>query len=148
VLQTIKNGAYSTFLVAQQAAKQMLAREPDESGHRGTIIFTNASAAMKGHPKSTAFAMACQAKAGLAQSLTRELMPQGIHVAQVPIDLGFRGGAPALDGKLVGPTISTWQPLAKMAGSSKPQHIHLRPIGLARYLVNSRHFCVTLGAAG
>jgi len=86
VLQTIKNGAYSAFLVAQQAAKQMLARDPDENGHRGTIIFTNASAAMKGYPNSSAFAMACQAKAGLAQSLARELMPQGIHVAQVPID--------------------------------------------------------------
>lgn len=85
-LQTVKNGAYSAFLVAQQAAIQMLAREPGETGHRGTIIFTNASAAMKGYPKSGAFAMTCHAKAGLAQSLARELMPQGIHVAQVPID--------------------------------------------------------------
>ena len=86
VLQTVKNGAFSAFLVAQQAAKQMLAREPDADGHRGTIIFTNASAATKGYPKSGAFAMACHAKAGLAQSLARELMPQGIHVAHVPID--------------------------------------------------------------
>ena len=86
VLQTVKNGAFSAFLVAQQAAKQMLAREPDANGHRGTIIFTNASAAMKGYPKSGAFAMACHAKAGLAQSLARELMPQGVHVAHVPID--------------------------------------------------------------
>lgn len=85
-LQTIKNGAYSAFLVAQQAARHMLARAPDEKGLRGTIIFTNASAATKGYPKSGAFAMTCHAKAGLAQSLARELMPQGIHVAQVPID--------------------------------------------------------------
>ena len=85
-LQTVKNAAFSAFLVAQQAATQMLAREPDENGHRGTIIFTNASAAAKGYAKSGAFAMACQAKAGLAQSLARELMPQGIHIAQVPID--------------------------------------------------------------
>jgi hypothetical protein len=35
---------------------------------------------------SAAFAMACQAKAGLAQSMARELMPQGIHIANVPID--------------------------------------------------------------
>jgi len=86
VLQTITNGAYSAFLVAQQAAKQMLATEPDSDGHRGTIIFTNASAAMKGYPKSGAFAMTCHAKAGLAESMARELMPQGIHVAHVPID--------------------------------------------------------------
>ena len=45
VLQTVKNGAFSAFLVAQQAAKQMLAREPDADGHRGTIIFTNATPA-------------------------------------------------------------------------------------------------------
>ena len=53
---------------------------------RGTVIFTNASAAMKGFPRSGAFAMACHAKAGLAQSIARELMPQGVHVAHVPID--------------------------------------------------------------
>ncbi len=88
-LQTIKNGAYSAFLVARQAATRMLAQPAHTDGpgsHRGSIIFTNASAATKGYPKSGAFAMACHAKAGLAQSLARELMPQGIHIAQVPID--------------------------------------------------------------
>jgi NAD(P)-dependent dehydrogenase (short-subunit alcohol dehydrogenase family) len=84
--QTLTNAAFSAFLVAQQAARRMLARPQDESGHRGTIIFTNASAALKGYAKSGAFAMACHAKAGLAQSIARELMPEGIHVAQVPID--------------------------------------------------------------
>ena len=57
-----------------------------EEGHRGTINFTNASAAFKGYPKSGAFAIACHGKAGLAQSMARELMPQGIHVTHVPID--------------------------------------------------------------
>lgn len=85
-LQTIENGAFSAFLVAQQAARHMLAQAPDEAGTRGTILFTNASAAKKGYPKSAAFAMACHAKAGLAESLAREVMPRGIHVAQVPID--------------------------------------------------------------
>jgi NAD(P)-dependent dehydrogenase (short-subunit alcohol dehydrogenase family) len=85
-LRTIRNGAYSAFLVAQQAATQMLAQDPDDNGLRGTIIFTNASAATKGYAKSAAFAMTCQAKSGLAESLARELMPQGIHIAQVPID--------------------------------------------------------------
>lgn len=88
VRETVMNSAYSAFLVAQQAARRMLDGSPDavSEGHRGTIIFTNASAAMKGYPRSGAFAMACQAKAGLAQSMARELMGQGIHVAQVPID--------------------------------------------------------------
>ncbi len=64
----------------------MLADDPDEDGHRGTIIFTNASAAFKGYPKSGAFAIASHGKSGLAQSMARELMPQGVHVAHVPID--------------------------------------------------------------
>jgi hypothetical protein len=41
---------------------------------------------MKGYPKSGSFAAACHGKAGLAQSMARERMPQGIHVAQIPID--------------------------------------------------------------
>lgn len=86
VLQTIENGSISAFLVAQQAATRMLAHDIPEGGHRGTIIFTNASAALKGYPRSGAFAMACHAKAGLAQSIARELMPEGIHVVNVPID--------------------------------------------------------------
>jgi NAD(P)-dependent dehydrogenase (short-subunit alcohol dehydrogenase family) len=86
VLDTLRNSAYSAFLVGQQAAKCMLDSPSDESGHRGTIIFTNASGAFKGYPKSGAFAMACHGKSGLAQSMARELMPQGIHVAHVPID--------------------------------------------------------------
>jgi NAD(P)-dependent dehydrogenase (short-subunit alcohol dehydrogenase family) len=85
-LQTLRNSAFSAFLVGQEAARRMLRNEPAASGARGTIVFTNASAALKGFPASGAFAMACQAKAGLAQSMARELMPQGIHVANVPID--------------------------------------------------------------
>ncbi|SCB27799.1 NAD(P)-dependent dehydrogenase, short-chain alcohol dehydrogenase family [Bradyrhizobium yuanmingense] len=85
-LETVRNAAFSAFLVGQQAARLMLRNEPDANGARGTIIFTNASAALKGFPSSGAFAMACHAKSGLAQSMARELMPQGIHVANVPID--------------------------------------------------------------
>lgn len=86
VLDTLLNSAFSAFLVGQQAARSMLIGDSPPDGHRGTIIFTNASAAFKGYPKSGAFAMACHAKSGLAQSMARELMPQGIHVAHVPID--------------------------------------------------------------
>jgi len=86
VLATLRNSPFSAFLVAQQAARVMRENEPDVNGARGTIIFTNASAALKGFALSAAFAMACQAKSGLAQSMARELMPQGIHVVNVPID--------------------------------------------------------------
>ena len=84
--QTIRNATFSAFLTGQQAARHMLGNQPDANGARGTIIFTNASAGIKGFPSSGAFAMACHAKSGLAQSMARELMPQGIHVANVPID--------------------------------------------------------------
>ncbi len=84
-MQTLTNSTFSAFLVGQQAARHMLDLEGID-GHRGTILYTNASAATKGYPKSGAFAAACHGKAGLAESMARELMPQGIHVAQIPID--------------------------------------------------------------
>jgi NAD(P)-dependent dehydrogenase (short-subunit alcohol dehydrogenase family) len=86
VAKVFENSAFSAFLVGQQAARCMLARPMPGDGHRGTILYTNASAALKGFPRSAAFAMACHAKKGLAQSMARELGPQGIHVAQIPID--------------------------------------------------------------
>ena len=91
-LETLRNAAFSAFLVGQQAARLMRENEPSERGAKGTIIFTNASAALKGFAKSGAFAMTCHAKSGLAQSMARELMPQGIHVVNVPIDaaIGWR----------------------------------------------------------
>ena len=91
VLATIRNAAISAFLVGQQAARYLRDNAPNRDGVRGTIIFTNASAALKGFPASGAFAMACHAKTGLAESMARELMPLGIHVANVPIDaaIGF-----------------------------------------------------------
>jgi NAD(P)-dependent dehydrogenase (short-subunit alcohol dehydrogenase family) len=84
--ETLRNATFSAFLVGQQAARLMRENKANANGAKGTIIFTNASAALKGFPASAAFAMACQAKSGLAQSMARELMPQGIHVANVPID--------------------------------------------------------------
>jgi NAD(P)-dependent dehydrogenase (short-subunit alcohol dehydrogenase family) len=86
VLDTLRNSSFSAFLVAQQAAKLMQTNSPGRNGAKGTIIFTNASAAIKGYAKSGAFAMASHAKLGLAESMARELMPEGIHVVHVPID--------------------------------------------------------------
>ena len=86
VKDTLHNSTFSAFLVGQQAAKCMLSNPMVDQGHRGTIIFTNASTAFKGYPRSGAFAMASHGKSGLAQSMARELMPKGIHVVHVPID--------------------------------------------------------------
>jgi NAD(P)-dependent dehydrogenase (short-subunit alcohol dehydrogenase family) len=86
VLETLRNSAFSAFLVGRQAAELMRENKTNGNGAKGTIIFTNASAALKGFPSSGAFAMACHAKSGLAQSMARELMPLGIHIANVPID--------------------------------------------------------------
>ncbi len=83
VLKTLMASAYGGFLVAQLAAKAMLAR-----GH-GTILFTGASASVKGYARSSPFAMGKFALRGLAQSLARELQPQNIHVAHVVIDGGI-----------------------------------------------------------
>ena len=84
VAKSIAVSAYGGFLVAQQAAKRMVPR-----GH-GAILFTGASASVKGYAQSAPFAMGKFALRGLAQSLARELSPQGIHVAHVVIDGGIR----------------------------------------------------------
>jgi NAD(P)-dependent dehydrogenase (short-subunit alcohol dehydrogenase family) len=59
----------------------------------GAILFTGASASVKGYPQSAPFAMGKFALRGLAQSMARELSPQGIHVAHFVIDGGIRGAA-------------------------------------------------------
>ncbi|MDF2114952.1 SDR family NAD(P)-dependent oxidoreductase [Roseiarcaceae bacterium H3SJ34-1] len=75
--------AFGGFLVAQQAAKRMLAQG------QGTILLTGASASVKGFPLSAAFAMGKFALRGLAQSMARELAPKGVHVAHFIIDGGI-----------------------------------------------------------
>ncbi len=57
---------------------------------RGAVLFTGASASVKGYPQSAPFAMGKFALRGLAQSMARELAPQGIHVAHFVIDGGIR----------------------------------------------------------
>lgn len=84
VAKSIAVSAYGGFLVAQEAVKRMLP-------HRhGAILFTGASASMKGYAQSAPFAMGKFALRGLAQSMARELQPQGIHVGHVVIDGGIR----------------------------------------------------------
>jgi len=87
VAQSIAVSAFGGFLVAQQAAIRMLQNK------RGAILFTGASASVKGYPQSAPFAMGKFALRGLAQSMARELSPQGIHVAHFVIDGGIRSAA-------------------------------------------------------
>ena len=84
VEKSIQVSAFAGFLVAQAAAKRMLPRK------HGAILFTGASASIKGYAQSAPFAMGKFALRGLAQSLARELSPQGIHIAHFVIDGGIR----------------------------------------------------------
>jgi short-subunit dehydrogenase len=84
VEKSIRVTAYAGFLVAQAAAKRMLPQG------RGAILFTGASASIKGYSQSVPFAMGKFALRGLAQSMARELSPLGIHVAHFVIDGGIR----------------------------------------------------------
>ncbi len=72
--------ALAGFLVGREVAKAMLPRG------RGTILFTGATASLRGGAGFCAFAGAKHALRALAQSMARELGPQGIHVAHVVID--------------------------------------------------------------
>jgi len=87
VERTIRVSAYAGFLVAQAAAKRMLARGS------GAIFFTGASASVKGYAESAPFAMGKFALRGLAQSMARELAPKGLHIAHFVIDGGISKGA-------------------------------------------------------
>jgi NAD(P)-dependent dehydrogenase (short-subunit alcohol dehydrogenase family) len=79
---------FGAFLVAQQAARRMLARGS------GTILFTGASAGVKGFANSSVFAMGKFGLRGLAQSLARELHPQNIHIGHFVIDGGIESDRP------------------------------------------------------
>ncbi len=87
VAKALTVSAYGGFLVGQEAARRMLPRGT------GAIIFTGASASVKGYAQSAPFAMGKFALRGLAQSMARELAPQGIHVAHVVVDGAIRSGS-------------------------------------------------------
>ncbi len=71
---------FSAFLVGREVARRMVVRK------RGTIIFTGATAGLRGSANFAAFAGAKHALRALAQSMARELGPSNIHVAHVVID--------------------------------------------------------------
>ncbi|KIC15092.1 SDR family NAD(P)-dependent oxidoreductase [Leisingera sp. ANG-DT] len=92
VRKAVEITAYGAFVLGQAAAKRMLMQQALD-GRRGTILFTGASAGVKGFAQSAPFAMGKFAQRGLAQSMARELHPKGIHVAWVNIDGGIRNAA-------------------------------------------------------
>jgi NAD(P)-dependent dehydrogenase (short-subunit alcohol dehydrogenase family) len=119
--------AFGGFLVSQAAARQMLPR-----GH-GVILLTGASASVKGYAKSAPFAMGKFALRGLAQSMARELSPQGIHVAHIVIDGAIRapGATPdptRPDAQLEPEAIAeTYFQLAQQPKSAWSWEIEVRP---------------------
>ena len=78
--KSINITCFGAFLVAQEAAKRMLKRKS------GSIFFTGATGGVKGFANSSVFAMGKFGLRGLAQSLARELHPQGIHITHFVID--------------------------------------------------------------
>lgn len=127
VEKTLAITAFGGFLVGQAAVKRMLPK------NHGAILFTGASASVKGYAQSAPFAMGKFALRGLAQSMARELSPQGIHVAHFVIDGGIkseRRPAPAdkpdsmLDPEAIA---STYLQVLQQPRSAWSQEIELRP---------------------
>jgi NAD(P)-dependent dehydrogenase (short-subunit alcohol dehydrogenase family) len=127
VERAIAVSAFGGFLVAQQAARRMLVKK------YGAILFTGASASLKGYAQSAPFAMGKFALRGLAQSMARELGPQGIHVAHMVIDGGIRSArrsepADASDSLLDPDAIAaTYLHVIRQPRSAWTAEIELRP---------------------
>ena len=79
--------AMGAFFAAQEAAKRMV------PANHGAILFTGASAGVKGYVRSASFAMGKFALRGMAQSMARELHPLGVHVGHFVIDGGIRNAS-------------------------------------------------------
>ena len=102
--------ALAGFLVGREAARAMLPRG------QGTILFTGATASLRGGKGFCAFAGAKHALRALAQSLAREMGPQGLHVAHVVID-------GAIDTEFIAQNFPQRYALKDQAGILDPEHI-------------------------
>jgi NAD(P)-dependent dehydrogenase (short-subunit alcohol dehydrogenase family) len=103
-------GALAGFLMGREVAKVMLARG------RGTILYTGATASLRGSAGFSAFAGAKHALRALAQSMARELGPKGIHVAHIVID-------GAIDTRFIAENFPARYALKEQAGILDPEHI-------------------------
>jgi NAD(P)-dependent dehydrogenase (short-subunit alcohol dehydrogenase family) len=79
-------GCLAGFLNGREVAKRMAARATADAPHVGTIIFTGATASLRGSAGFAGFAIAKHGLRALAQAMARELGPKGIHVAHSIID--------------------------------------------------------------
>ena len=110
------------FLNGREVAKRMVSREKDTdqetSGiyHRGTIIFTGATASLRGSANFAGFSGGKMALRGLAQSMARELGPLGIHVAHTIID-------GAIDTEFIRTLFPDKYALKEQGGILNPDHI-------------------------
>jgi NAD(P)-dependent dehydrogenase (short-subunit alcohol dehydrogenase family) len=127
VEKTLTVSAFGGFLVAQEAVKRMLPHK------HGAILFTGASASVKGYAQSAPFAMGKFALRGLAQSMARELSPQGIHIGHIVIDGGIRSAtrteAPDKPDSMLDPDAiaQTYLDLLRQPRSAWAWEIELRP---------------------
>ena len=101
---------FSGFLNGREVAKRMVTRG------RGTILFTGATAGLRGAANFAAFAGAKHALRALAQSMARELGPQNIHVAHVVVD-------GAIDTEFIRTSFPDRYALKEQDGILKPEHI-------------------------
>ena len=125
VKRAIEVTAFGGFLVAREAVRRMLPR------NHGAVLFTGASASVKGYAQSAPFAMGKFALRGLAQSMARELGPQGIHVAHFVIDGGIAqpGRVPSGPDALLDPDAiaSNYLHVMRQPRSAWTSEIELRP---------------------
>ena len=113
---------YGGFLVGRAAARMM-----QERGH-GTILFTGASASVKGYARSASFAMGKFGLRGLAQSMARELAPKNIHVGHFVIDGAIGASAGDADDMLEPDAIAaTYLHIHRQHRSAWTWEIELRP---------------------
>lgn len=132
VRRAVEVTAIGAFLTGKHAARRMLETGPKD-GVRGTILFTGASAGVKGFPNSAPFAMGKFAQRGLAESMSRELHPKGIHVAWVNIDGGIlnpgRQESPDNPGSMLRPEAiaQTYRHLIEQDRSAWTNEIAVRP---------------------
>jgi NAD(P)-dependent dehydrogenase (short-subunit alcohol dehydrogenase family) len=124
---------FAGFLAGREAAKAMVPRG------RGTILFTGATASVRGRDGFAAFAAAKHGLRAVAQSMARELGPQGVHVAHVVIDgavdgVFIRGMRENVDDLLAGDEIlkpddiaQAFVGLAQQPRSAWTHELDLRP---------------------
>lgn len=101
---------FAGFLSGREVARRMVARQ------RGTILFTGATAGLRGAANFAAFAGAKHGIRALAQSMARELGPRGVHVAHVIVD-------GAIDTEFIRDSFPEKYALKDQAGILDPEHI-------------------------